>query len=120
MTLKELEARVSAAEPNGMLKINIDHDGEGNEGIWACFATMKDKETYARNVAGEDFEVFLLNAALISGPTWGARLKLKANGGDRRVVVSASNLCQQMNEAVAAGDYPTLAELRQSKDAAAI
>jgi hypothetical protein len=115
MNLKELQDRVTVAEPNGMLKVNINH-GDGNEGIWACFATPQDKEVYDKNKVGDPFEVFLLNQALIGGPSWGARLKLKA-GGDNRPMIAAAKVIEQIIEAVKSGDYPTAEEFAKTTPA---
>lgn len=116
MNLQELQDRVSAAEtavPNGMLKVNIKHP-TGNEGVWAQFASPSDKEVYERNSPGEKFEVFLLNHALIGGPSWGARLKLNADGSDSRVSIPVDVVLQQMNEAVGSGDYPNPSEFAKA------
>lgn len=106
MEISDLEARVKTAEPNGNCKVNINH-GSGNEGIWGCFCTPEDRATYDRNKAGEEFQVFLLNHALIGGPTWGARLKLTSSGNDIRSSIPVAKVIEQMNEAVQSGDYPT-------------
>ena len=106
MEITDLEARVKQGEKHGTCKVNIDH-GDGNEGIWACFATAEDRATYDRNKAGEEFQVFLMNHALIGGPTWGARLKLTSTGNNVRSIIPVAKVIEQMNEAVKSGDYPT-------------
>ncbi len=106
MNIEDLEKRVQESEKHGTCKVNIAH-GEGNEGIWACFATQRDRQVYDENKLGETFEVFLMNHALIGGPCWGGRLKLTANGVDTRPTILVADVIRQMKEAVAAGDYPT-------------
>lgn len=103
-TIKELEKRVKEAQKNGTVKVNISHDGE-NEGIWACPCTPEDAKIYEKNTHGEAFQCFLMNHALIGGPSWGARLTVKTNG-DMRPIIPVEDVLKQMNEAVAAGDYP--------------
>ncbi len=111
MDLKQLEERVTAAETNGVCKINIVHD-TGNEGIWACFVTPADKEIYHGDKRGT-FEVFLMNGALIGGPSWGAKLKVKTNGGDLRPNILVADVIKQMEAAVKSGDYPTPDKFQQ-------
>ena len=115
MNLQELQDRVTAAESNGTLMVNINH-GDGNEGIWACFATPQDKVVYDKNKVGDPYEVFLLNQALIGGPSWGTRLKLKA-GGDERPMIAVAKVLEQIIEAVKSGDYPTAEEFAKTTPA---
>lgn len=112
-TIKDLEKRVKAAKKNGTIKVNITHDGE-NEGIWACPCTPEDAKTYEKDTRGESFQCFLMNHALIGGPSWGARLTVKTNG-DMRPSVSVEEVIKQMNEAVAAGDYPPMEAFKEQK-----
>jgi hypothetical protein len=107
MTIKDLEARVKKAEKNGGIKVNITHAGQGNEGIWACLASAKDKKIYEKDTNGDTFEVFLMNHALVGGPTWGARLTVTSKG-NMRPEITVDDLIKQMNEAVEAGDYPPM------------
>lgn len=116
MTIEELQARVAAAEPNGMLKVNINHGEHGNEGIWACFATPDAKAVYDRNTSGETFEVFLMNNALMGMPSWGARLKVTTDGV-HRPVISEDSLLEQLDAAVDAGEYPTAADFAETANA---
>jgi hypothetical protein len=104
MTLKDLQQRVNEAEINGVVKVNIDHEGE-HEGIWACLATPKDKEIYDRNTEGETINVYLMNQALIGGPTWGAKLTVVTHS-DMRPTITGEEVVNQMNEAVKNGQYP--------------
>lgn len=105
MNLDELQARVAAAEPNGCIKVNIEHGDGECEGIWAYLATPEDAAIYKKDTSGDEITVFLANAALIGGPTWGARLKVKTTGNSRPVI-KVDDLIDQMNAAVEAGDYP--------------
>ena len=106
MEISELEGRVKAADKNGSIKLNISHNGE-MEGIWAVPVTPEDKQIYDSEQIGQFFEVFLTNQALIGGPSWGARLRLKTNGNSRSVI-SVSDVIEQIKAAVIAGDYPSL------------
>jgi hypothetical protein len=105
MTIKELEKRVELAEKNGLLKINIVDEEDGNEGIWACFASKVDADIYDKDSYGEEITCFLMNHALIGGPTWGARLIVKTNG-DNRPKIDATDLIKQVKKSVKKGDYP--------------
>lgn len=73
MTIDELEARVQRSEGNGLCKFNIVHK-DGNEGVWACFATTNDKLAHE---SGKPFTVLLMNDALVGRPTWGAKITLQ-------------------------------------------
>jgi hypothetical protein len=103
-TIKDLETRVKKAEKIGTCKVNISHDGE-NEGIWACFVSEHDKEVYDKNTSGDKIDVYLMNHALIGGPTWGAKLTVTTQGA-ARPSIKVEDVRQQMQEAVANGDYP--------------
>jgi hypothetical protein len=119
MKIQELEARVQAAEPNGTLKVNILHDDDsfGSEGVWCCFATARDKEIYEKNLAGESFDVFMMNSALIGGPSWGAKLTLKSTGDNLRSTIAVDEVIRQIVEASEKGDYPTIAEFEEARKA---
>ncbi len=106
MTIKDLEDRVEAGQGIGTFKLNITHDGQ-NEGIWACFVTPKDKAIYDKNTSGDKINVYLMNHALISGPTWGAKLTVKTRGS-LRPVITVQELIKQMNKAAEAGEYPPM------------
>lgn len=116
MEISDLQARVKQAQEYGTCKFNIEHDG-GSEGIWACFATAEDREVYYRNKAGEPFEVFLMNHALIGGPTWGGRVRLASSGDDVRSSIPVADVIEQMNNAVKSGDYPSFDKWRRNKEA---
>lgn len=112
MKLDELNQRVQTAENNGTLKLNITCDGEPNEGIWACFVTPKDKEIYDKNQGS--FEVYLMNHALISGPSWGAKLRIESNGNNRPEI-NVNDLIKQIVDAVESGNYPTIETFKKAK-----
>lgn len=117
MKIQELEARVQAAEPNGTLKFNIIHDDGDTEGVWGCFATPLDKETYEKNLFGESFDVFMMNSALIGGPSWGAKLTLKSSGDNLRSTIGVHEVIRQIVEAAKIGDYPTISEFNEASKA---
>jgi len=106
MEISDLKARVDQAQEHGFCKFNINHDG-GSEGIWSCFATDEDRETYYRNKAGDPFEVFLMNHALIVGPSWGGRVRLASSGNNERSSIPVADVIEQMKNAVKSGDYPS-------------
>lgn len=105
MNIKDLEERVEIAEKNGLLKVNIVHEDGGNEGIWACFASKEYADIYYKDSYGEEIECFLMNAALIQGRTWGARLTVKTNGANRSII-SVYELIEQMKKSIENNDYP--------------
>lgn len=103
ITVADLEQRVAEGQKIGMTKVNIVHPGNDNEGIWACFVSEKDKEVVDRNTFGDKVEVYLMNHALVSGPTWGAKLTVKTQG-ENRPVISVEELIEQMQNQ----EYPDL------------
>ncbi len=105
MNLKELEERIETAEKNGLLKINIVHEEDGNEGIWACFASRKDANVYEKDSFDEEIECFLMNHALVGHPTWGARVTVKTNG-EQRPVIKVNDLIAQIQIEIENGNYP--------------
>jgi hypothetical protein len=107
MNLQELTDRVKEAEKNGSFKLNIVRGGGDSEGIWACFVSQQDKEIYESNQVGETFYCFLLNHALINGPSWGARIKVTSQG-NLRPTIFIQDFINQMNNA--GEDYPSRSE----------
>lgn len=105
--IKKLELAVSRAEKYGNIKLNIIHDDGTNEGIWAVPATKADKEKYDKGEYGTSFFLYLTNHALIGGPTWGAKIRVKCAGVSSRPTITVKDLCDQMKTLVEIGKYPS-------------
>jgi hypothetical protein len=114
MTIAALERRIKDGEKHGNCKINIIHDDGSSEGIWACFATPKDKAIYDGDTRGAQITVYLMNHALINGPTWGAKLVVATRGASRPTI-TVEKLIQQMEAALAAGEYPPITAFNKTE-----
>jgi len=82
------QARVTEIQSKGdgyIKKVNLVHEGEGNEGIWVCLATEEDKKKYESDSSrGETCEGYLVNMPLGWGTAcWGSKITFKTNGDSR-------------------------------------
>ena len=86
--VKELEQKISALEKEfGLCKVNLVHEGEGNEGIWAVPTDADSKAKLDNdNSTGEFAFVRLCNMPLgWNGLTWGGLVRVKTAGTNRAV-----------------------------------
>ena len=86
-TIEDLQTEIERLETEfGLLKINLVHDGEGNEGIWAVPIDKTSEERLRSESSEKDVFVRLVNAPLRWGnkdvgfPMWGCLVKAVTKG----------------------------------------
>ena len=102
MTIEELQKRVDDAH-GPSIKVNLIHPDGDTEGLWGKLATKEDKEIYDRDTQGDKITVFIMNQALVSGPTWGVRIQITTQHGSRPSVDMDSFIQQCIAQA---DEYP--------------
>lgn len=96
MTIDELEATIQKLEKDfGFVKVNLVHEGSGNEGIWAVPIDKESDDKLRSDLSnGEHAFVRLANQPLgWNGLTWGGLVRVKTVGSNRPMAhVSDQNL----------------------------
>ncbi len=105
ITMNDIEKRVADSNKIGLLRVNICHEDMSHEGIWACFATDRDKTKYDTNTHYDLITIYLMNNALVGFPTWGLKIIVVTNACERPII-SISNLLKQYTEQTESNNYP--------------
>ncbi len=77
----------------GTIKVNLVHENEGNEGIWAVPCSEEDKKLYDNEAStDEKFNCYLLNQPLgWCDKEWGSKVTARTNGSERPYALEKDN-----------------------------